>query len=394
MYRGFELTDSGIKQMNPDEAVEFFRKLLWAEASETDVIQSSAHVPTEINRSDGGLDAKIEDADPSREDIIPAGDSGFQIKSSNLEPKECKEEVRSNSGSGLKSRVNDLLYNGGTYVLVIFEELSGLAPRNDKDMLERRKEALEEEFASQGYPDADIRIYDSSKIVGFVNRFPALVAKYKGIEHVVDHSTWHREAIKDIEEFFSDTKRDKQIEKIQNILRDSNEHCPVIRVTGPPDIGKTRLVYEALSEEGLQERVIYGTAREFKCSGVASRLRMDPDWSAILVIDDCDSKDHDYFRQQFSGEADRLALITISADPTSTGDVHSVSVEQLKKNKVKELIESLEFKVDEQPDFDRIAELADGFPSFAVMIARNAAEADEQLDNLLELGDETLINKL
>ncbi|MFC5279578.1 hypothetical protein ACFPM1_12540 [Halorubrum rubrum] len=46
------------------------------------------------------------------------------------------------------------------------------------------------------------------------------------------------------------------------------------------------------------------------------------------------------------------------------------------------------------PDFDRIAELADGFPSFAVMIARNAAKSEEPLDNLLEIGDETLINKL
>ncbi|MFC5278892.1 hypothetical protein ACFPM1_09020, partial [Halorubrum rubrum] len=84
MYRGFELTDSEIKYLNPYDAVEFFRDLLWAEASETSVIQSSAHVPMEINRSDGGLDAKIEDADPRRGDIIPAGDSGFQIKSSAL----------------------------------------------------------------------------------------------------------------------------------------------------------------------------------------------------------------------------------------------------------------------------------------------------------------------
>ncbi|WP_256411510.1 ATP-binding protein [Halorubrum rubrum] len=285
---------------------------------------------------------------PPSERRYPAAFCGFnRAKSSDIEPKECKKEIRSDSGSGLKSRVDDLLDNGGTYVLVIFEELSGVSPRNDKDMFERRMEALEEEFAAQGYPDANIRIYDSSKIVGFVNRFPALVAKYKGIEHVIDHSTWHREATKDIEEFFPDTKRDKQIEKIQNVLRDSNDHCTVIRVTGPPDIGKTRLVYEALSEDDLQERVIYSTAREFECSGVASRLRTNPDWSAILVIDDCDSKDHEHFQQRFSGESDRLALITISADPTSTGADHRISVEQLEKNKVREMIESLDFEVKE-----------------------------------------------
>ncbi|RLM83618.1 ATP-binding protein [Halobellus sp. Atlit-38R] len=347
MYRGLELTDTEIQHLNPNQAVEFFRELLWAEASETDVIQSSTHVPTAITVPDGGLDAKIENAIPSREDIIPAGDSGFQIKSSDMEPKKCRQEVRSDSGSGLKSRIDELLDNGGTYIMVVFEELVGVAPQHNKDKLERRKIALEEEFEDHGYPDADVRIYDCSKLVGFVNGFPALIAKYKGIDHVVDHSTWSRSATRDVEEFFPDEKREEQIESIREILRDPNEHCPVIRVTGLPDVGKTRLVYEALAEDDLQERVIYSRAREFECSGVASRLRTDTDWSAIIIIDNCSAEDHEHFQQRFDAESDRLALITISDDSISTGADHEITVEQLEQNQVKAMLESLDLEVDE-----------------------------------------------
>lgn len=347
MYRGLELTDNEIQRLNSNQAVKFFREILWAEASETDVIQSSTHVPTAITVPDGGLDAKIENVTPSREDIIPSGISGFQIKSSDMEPKKCREEVRSDSGLGLKSRIDDLLKDDGTYVMVVFEELVGVAPQHDKDKLERRKIALEKEFEGHGYPNANIRIYDSSKLVGFVNRFPALIAKYKGLDHVVDHSTWSRSATRDVEEFFPDEKREEQIQLIRDILRDSNKHCPVIRVTGLPDVGKTRLVYEALAEEDLQERVIYSRAREFECSGVASRLRTDTDWSAIIVIDNCNAEDHEHFQQRFEAETDRLALITISDDSTSTGADHEITVEQLEKNQVIAMLESLNLEVDE-----------------------------------------------
>lgn len=347
MYRGLELTDAEIQQINPNEAVEFFRELLWAEASETDVVQSSAHVPMAISVPDAGLDATIEDADPSREDIIPAGDSGFQIKSTDMTPNQCKQEVRSDSGSGLKSRIEDLLNEDGTYILVVFEELVGVAPQHDKDKLVRRKDAIEEEFEEHGYPNADVRIYDSSKLVGFVNCFPALIAKHKGVDHVVDHSTWSRSATRDVEEFFPDEKRKEQIESIREILRDSKEHCPVIRVTGLPDVGKTRLVYEALAEDDLQERVIYSRAREFECSGVASRLRTDTDWSAIIVIDNCSAENHEHFQQRFEAESDRLALITISDDSTSTGADHEFTVEQLEQSQVKAMLESLDLEVDE-----------------------------------------------
>lgn len=337
MYRGFELKDEEIRRLNSHEAVDFFRDLLWAEASETGVVQSAAHVPTRITVPDGGIDAKVEDADPSREDIIPSGISGFQIKSSDLQPNKCKKEVRDSDGD-LETRIETLLDQDGTYVLVIFEELVGVAKRSGKDSLERRKTALKEEFADKGYPDAEVRIYDSSMLTGFVNRFPGLVAKYRGLDHVQDHSTWATTATGEIETFISDDARETQITTIRNAVRESFGSCSVIRVTGLPGVGKTRLVFEAISAEDLKNRVIYSTAREFDCSGVASRLKMDSEWSAIIVVDNCDPEDHDHFQRQFSSHSDRLALITISTDPTPVNADHHIEVKPLDRDATIEML--------------------------------------------------------
>ena len=51
------------------------------------------NVPQCINVGDGGIDALIENAAPSFDEVIPPGTSGFQIKSSDLSPNKCRLEL-------------------------------------------------------------------------------------------------------------------------------------------------------------------------------------------------------------------------------------------------------------------------------------------------------------
>lgn len=64
MRYGFEPENEDIRRFSTYKAVEFFRKLLWAEASDTEIIQSSTHVPQRFYVKDGGIDAKVVDASP------------------------------------------------------------------------------------------------------------------------------------------------------------------------------------------------------------------------------------------------------------------------------------------------------------------------------------------
>lgn len=89
----YDLTARDLENLSSDRAVDFFRKLLWEEARRVGISRRLIEVPTCINVGDGGLDAIIEDANPSLDDVIPTGFSGFQIKSADLTPKKCKKEL-------------------------------------------------------------------------------------------------------------------------------------------------------------------------------------------------------------------------------------------------------------------------------------------------------------
>ena len=167
----FELIDGDLLNLNPQEAIAFFRRLLWAEAAFTGISQRLISVPQCIYVTDGGLDARIEEhVVPSRDDLIPEGLSGYQIKASNLSETDCKKEICvEDKPDILKPAVRRLMDNGGTYVLVLFASLADYTQRDP------RIEVLIEEFKRLGYQDPKVRVYTSTNLVGFANRFPSVV---------------------------------------------------------------------------------------------------------------------------------------------------------------------------------------------------------------------------
>ena len=159
----FSITIQDITNLDAVRAVEFFRRLLWNEAAHVGIGKNLINVPDCINVGDGGIDALIKDARPTSEEVIPLGTTGFQIKSSDLQPMECKRELHQKGqlNQPLKPEVKKLLDDGGTYVLVLCAEPS--TPRT-------REDALREELISQGYPDPKIRLYTANQLVGFAER--------------------------------------------------------------------------------------------------------------------------------------------------------------------------------------------------------------------------------
>jgi hypothetical protein len=257
MVEGFELTDSDLTGLGPEEAVRFFRDLLWAAASDASVDKSAAHVPVSIYESDEGIDAMTEDV--AADGFLPEGTAGYQIKAGDLEPAECKGEVTGGEDQ-LKTMVQEVLEQGGTYVLVLFSDLTNAKRR-------RRETALREVFEDHGFPNTEVELYTSSHLVGFASGFPALVAKYSRVPgHGIGYETWGRETpIKHINTYVLDEQHEQHINAIREGI-DEAEECPIIRVTGVSGLGKTRLAYEALSPEHLRNRVIYADAEQFRDS--------------------------------------------------------------------------------------------------------------------------------
>ena len=212
----FTLAVNDLTKLGQDRAVEFFRRLLWAEATRVGMGRNLINVPQCINVGDGGIDAVINDANPSIDEIIPRGTSGFQIKSSDLLPRQCKKELH--QGQDLKKpiqpEVKRLLDAGGTYVLVLFADLTDQKKK-------AREEALKDELRKLKYPRAKVRLLTASQMLGFAEQFPALVVWFKNdLSQCLPYSSWaDRHDVKVPKTFIGDQQRSSWAQETRRILR-------------------------------------------------------------------------------------------------------------------------------------------------------------------------------
>ena len=391
MPHPFELTDDDLTRLSPEAAVSFFRRLLWAEAAYTGISQHLISVPQCINMRDGGLDARIEESvTPSRNDLIPEGLSGFQIKASGLTPNQCKNElcVKDNPDT-LKPAVRRLIDNDGVYVLVLFASLT------DETQRDPRIAALIEKFEQLGYQNPKVRVYTSTNLVGFANRFPSVVLSLKPqFRQCLNYENWGNHSdVSQPAQFVMDENRVQLLEHIKYSLRNRDGRCQITRILGLSGLGKTRLVYEALSDPDLSNRTIYSYYDEFQASDALYTLETEADLSAIIVIDECDAHGHEHLSRRLATRGERFALITISADYTSTHG-GQVILKTVNEDTIKTMLKN------ENPELpnditNRIAQFSEGYPKIAMLLSENISEYREKsTEDLLQINDGTLIHRM
>src|SRR4051794_33601657 len=77
----FTVNTTDLARLNSEEAVNFFRELLWAEASAVGIAKSLINVPSAITVADGGVDAEVRNARVTGgQGIIKEGLTRYQIK--------------------------------------------------------------------------------------------------------------------------------------------------------------------------------------------------------------------------------------------------------------------------------------------------------------------------
>jgi hypothetical protein len=389
----FTLHVSDLTSLGQDRAVDSFRRLLWAEAGRVGVGRNIINVPQCINVGDGGVDAYVKDASPSSDEVIPNGTCGYQIKSSNLTPAACKKElhVGNDLNQPLKPEIKKILDADGTYTLVLFADIT--SPRATTP----REQAIKDEFVRLGYPNPKVRLYTATQLIGFIERFPSLVAWFKNdLSQCLPYSSWgENREIQLPKVFVFDDERKKLAEEISDKLRNCNGQCVVFRITGLSGIGKTRFVYEALAPDDLKQRVIYVKADAFHLSSLFTTLQNDHNLSAIVITDECDLQQHDEFVRSFSARGDRLALITLSYEiGTVPSPSLSLKVTKLSQDSIKKILKA---EASALPDdvIDRLSQFTDGYPRIGVLLAESylASKSDDRKD-FLDVSDEALMNRL
>ena len=386
----FTLSPDELENLGPARAVEFMGRLLRDEAERVGIGQHLVTVPSCINVADGGIDALIEEADPSDDSVIPRGNTGFQIKASDLQPTACKRELHKGGDlcNPLKPAVQNLLDADGNYVLVLFKSLTPVKIQN-------RRQAIKGHLASKGYSNAEVRLYTVDHLAPMAERFLGVMAWFKPEYSNVDsYSTWARNGDISVPcQFISDDQRSEWIQEVQKVLREPGAECPIFRVTGLPGIGKTRLVFEALAPDDLQNRVIYTRADDFLRSEL-NRIKNNSSLSAVVVVDECDLRQHDELVRAFSRQGSRLAVITMSYD---VGEIppptRLFQLNPLENTAIEEILrkESHNFP---QEVVRGLAKFADGFPRIAILLAQSYALNPGEPEEYITIRDDDLMNRL
>ena len=365
----FTVRNEDLTRLNQNTAVEFFRRLLWAEARQLGVEISKITVSPWVNVPDGGVDATVDDTQITvGQGIIKQGKTSYQIKSgSSFKPWQKlviqkvlfgeKTPDRQNLGESIRACLEPEA--DGTYILVC----PGINPVETQR--QRIYSHIKEYLKQCGYSHPKVEVFTQDKLVGFLQVFPSLALDVKGTgpADFQTHRSWSINEDMQVP-FIPADAQNELIEKIRSELREKVNAIHV-RVLGEPGIGKTRLALEATRAEDLESLVIYCTPAEYHATGLRREiLREDNHFSAILIIDECDPSSRYDIWNELQNRSPRIKLISIynDYDPVAGSDISELETLRLTDNQISTIIQGHGISEEQAEQY---VEFCDGSPRMA-----------------------------
>ena len=377
----FTVKNEHLDLLNEHTAVDFFQKLLWAEARRIGIEISKINVSSRNYVPDGGIDATVDEAQITTGcGIIKPGKTSYQIKSGKTFKPWQESEIRKELfGKGnpvnkenLGKSIRACLKEEGTYVLVCTG--IDLVASQHSDALNHIKECLKQ----CGYQHPKVEVWSQNNLIGFLDSFPSLAlwVNRNDREGFQTHNSWTQDANMRFP-FVSGQSQNELIVNIQNELR-QNDDTVHVRVLGEPGIGKTKLVLEATRTDDLSPFVIYCSASQFRDSVLMNQLLQDDNqFSAVLVIDECNTESRSYIWDKLRYRGPRIKLITIYNDyEERSGGITYHITQPLDNEQISTIIQEHNIPKDQA---DRWVELCSGSPRVAHVIGWNLVNNPEDL---------------
>ncbi len=381
----FTIRNEQLAALAPDVAVSFFRNLLWADARRLGIPLNLINISMWTNVADGGIDASVTGIPEAKIattgiGLIQVGMIGYQIKTGTAfqpwQRAQIKEELfgrNDPSKDVLGEAVRNCLNQDGKYILVCFG-IEFTDPQRINTVAH-----YQGFFTQCGYPNAKVEVWGQSNLVGFIQHFPSLALwlNDRGNLQFQTHAAWSQQD--DMrQEFKESTTRDTLINNLQEMLRqyDKTVH---LRVWGEPGIGKSRLVLEVTKADDLRPQVIYCSSTDkFRDSELMNEfIRENNQFSAILILDECDPDSRSYIWNKFKHIGPRLKLITIYSEyDLISGDIPYFDVPGLEDEQISEIIQ--EYGIDKH-EADRWKEICSGSPRVAHVIGLNLRNNPEDV---------------
>jgi hypothetical protein len=387
-----------IENLNPEQLTLLLKKLLHLEADANNISKSAVDVSLKINVPDGGEDGRIQwEGGLEKTEYIPNRFTLFQCKSQPMSKAKCKSEILIQRKKELKAKVKEVFDAKGTYVLFCHRPI-----KDKKSQIDGFREGLKI-AGRDDWETADIKIYDAEKIADWVNKFPPTiiyVLECNGRYMVPGLQTWKR--WKGYKEYSNKYFTNDKLEGHLKTLRQNIEKDRVVQIVGRSGLGKTRLVLEAFkpdeNELNVEQNILNNKMLYFDASQGGSELvnsicdMRSGNISGILVVDECEQKLNRRLIKEVVRPDSKLSLVTVDFEPESSNpDYPIIHLQQDDcKGVVKQIVKEA-YPGWGDAIISRIEEFARGFPSIAVILAK---QVDMGKDNIGEISDKAIVDRL
>lgn len=365
----FDVDETDVARMDAIGFVNFVNHLLRAEGSRVGIPPVNIHTSLRVNTPDGGVDACVED-NVQQSDWIPLGTSVWQFKSGkDHEQAKIRKEFQ-------KPGVQEVLKAGGSYCIVVCDDLGNTQLRD-------RKKVLEDCCRGAGFSTDRARIYAADKIADWTKRHPAMRLLLGGpsLGDLFRWETWNA-----LPQFGQPFAADPQRQDILNTIRRGIEEPSgplIFCIAGRAGVGKSRLGLEAMRPQcdgdGLSERTLYADNPSAIPDGLFHWLETHGEISLVLVVDECDHVDAERLERQAQRCGGRLRIIIIdqmqdafSSERPSVyylGTLNNAAMRGLLVNAVSNLPDAA---------YDFAVHFASGFVKLAVSLAEAMRDHPER----------------
>ncbi len=344
-------------------------------------------------------------------DLRPGGAVVYSVKSGETFRRSLLDDAR---GGGV--RVLPVLARGGGLIVVLREPLPGAPPRprrasggasegatGDPAADRSERDALREELARAyaareelaGFSASEllsrIELLDANDLAQYLRRRRPVELRDSSLDKLgvrrsstlFDHERWvaEHQVERSWPEFQADPARERRIAQLASYLNTAVAAHPHVLV-GPPGVGKTRLVMEAVVRASAAARVAVAEEAEEAVEELSGKnlLRAAP--SVVLVVDDCPLHRVDRVLRSFrraqgdepSASGARLIVIVPHGEELAAdeiGQAHEpLALAPLERDARLALIRQ-ELDDDRVDAIDRSTA---GYPWFAVLVAREVRD--------------------
>lgn len=339
-----------IRERTETESVSLARRLCMAEASRHRLPLDTVSITGRTKVGDQGIDGRTL-FPASLDSLFPLGLHVWQIKSGSTTPS-ATTEVDPVKHPGLIEAIK----GGADYVLFWTFDPTDVVRSNVETSFTDAVQAIR--------ADANVRFLFADQIERLCYQHLSVLAQTgpAPISGLVGLEVWARTF--ELIDYEADEARLAAIE----VLRQHSNHNREphgIHVIGDTGVGKSRLVYEALSQDGLRERVLVVPDPNSWDRAILTHIANTEGSSLVLVVDDCDAESRRTLDDLVGMSQGRIRLITTGSRATRSPHVENrrrlellpLAIEASKKI-------ALSKGLDEQEAI-RVAGLTEGYPGIA-----------------------------